>query len=117
MIEPVALADFFTAFFSAAMVILCGALYALLFAYSRIQGMPKLMLLAYFSYLGLVVSVFFLASAANLFSNNFWATIVGLMLLGYFFAPRAIWKLCVGTHSCEQGAPESFHDSDRSILL
>ena len=32
MIEPVALADFFVTFFSAAMVIMSGALYALLFA-------------------------------------------------------------------------------------
>jgi hypothetical protein len=117
VIEPVALADFFTVFFSAAMVILCGALYALLFAYSRIRNMPGLMWLAYLSYSALMISVFFLGDAANLFNSHFWTSIVALMLLGYLLAPRAIWKLCVGTHACEQEATDSFHSSERSTLL
>jgi hypothetical protein len=101
MIEPVALANFFTVFFSAAMVIMTGALYALLFAYSRIKGAPRLMPLAYLAYLGLFASVMTLANAANLFHNTFWSVIVGLMLLGYLVAPQAIWHLCVGTHAQE----------------
>ncbi|MDD4880143.1 MAG: hypothetical protein PHR30_04345 [Gallionellaceae bacterium] len=101
MIEPVALANFFTVFFSAAMVIMTGATYALLFAYSRVKGMPRMMLLAYLAYLGLFASVMTLADAANLFHNTFWTVIVGLMLLGYLVAPHAIWKLCVGTHALE----------------
>ena len=36
MIEPAELANFFTIFFSSAMVIMLGALYALLFAYSAL---------------------------------------------------------------------------------
>lgn len=98
MIEPVALKDFFLTFFSAAMVILTGALYALLFAYARVKHRPRLMPLAYLAYLGLVVSVMVLAYAANLFSSGFWVFIVVLMLVGYLFAPHAIWHLCVGTH-------------------
>lgn len=103
MIEPVALADFFTVFFSAAMVIMAGATYALLFAYARVRGMPGLMPAAYAAYAGLAVSVFFLADAANLLHSGLWTTIVALMLLGYLVAPHAIWKLCVGTHA---GEPE-----------
>lgn len=99
MIEPVAMANFFTVFFSAAMVIMTGALYALLFAYSRMKHSPRLMPLAYIAYLGLVVSVMTLANAANLFNNTFWTVIVGLMLVGYLVAPHAIWHLCVGTHA------------------
>jgi hypothetical protein len=106
MIEPVALADFFTVFFSAAMVIMTGAAYALLFAYARVRGLPGLMPLAYAAYASLVVSVWFLADAANLFNNGFWTFIVALMLVGYLVAPPAIWKLCVGTHA---GEPE--HDN------
>jgi hypothetical protein len=101
MIEPVALADFFITFFSAAMVILFGALYALLFAYSRVKGMPRLMLLAYAAYAGLFVSVMTLAGVASLFSTTFWSVIVLLMLAGYLLAPHAIWQLCVGTHADE----------------
>ena len=101
MIEPVALKDFFLTFFSAAMVIMTGGLYALLFAYSRLKHRPGLMLLAYTAYLGLFVSVLTLAFAANLFNSSFWTVIVLLMLVGYLLAPHAIWHLCVGTHRDE----------------
>ncbi|NWG40016.1 MAG: hypothetical protein HXY27_08670 [Hydrogenophilaceae bacterium] len=101
MIEPVALKDFFLTFFSAAMVIMTGALYALLFAYARVKHRPRLMPLAYLAYLGLFVSVVALAFAANLFSSGFWSFIVLLMLIGYLLAPHAIWHLCVGTHAHE----------------
>lgn len=101
MIEPVALKDFFLTFFSAAMVILTGGLYALLFAYSRVKNRPRLMPLAYTAYLGLVASVMALAYAANLFNTGFWTVIVLLMLIGYLLAPHAIWHLCVGTHRDE----------------
>jgi len=105
MIEPVHLANFFTVFFSAAMVIMTGALYALLFAYSRVKQMSRLMPLAYLAYLGLVVSTLTLAHAANLLHSPFWTAIVGLMLIGYLLAPHGIWKLCVGTHAAEHNTP------------
>jgi hypothetical protein len=101
MLEPVKLADFFIVFFSAASVILFGASYALLFAWSRVKSRPRLMMLAYAAYAGLVFSVITLALAANLFHNTFWTVIVFLMLAGYLLAPHAIWHLCVGTHADE----------------
>lgn len=101
MIEPVALKDFFLTFFSAAMVILTGGLYALLFAYSRVKSRPGLMPLAYASYIGLFISVLTLAYAANLLNHGFWVAIVILMLVGYLLAPHVIWHLCVGTHQDE----------------
>jgi uncharacterized membrane protein len=99
MIEPANLANFFTIFFSAAMVILLGALYALLFAYSRVRKAPGLMPLAYLCYAGLFAATLILAQAANLLSHPLWATVVVLMLFGYLLAPHAIWNLCVGTHA------------------
>jgi hypothetical protein len=102
MIEPVALKDFFITFFSAAMVIMSGGLYALLFAYARVKRRPALMPLAYIAYLGLFVSVLSLAFSANLFNSGFWTVIVLLMLIGYLLAPHAIWHLCVGTHRDEE---------------
>lgn len=108
MIEPVALADFFTVFFTAALVILCGGLYALLFAYARVKNVPRLMPLAYLSYGGLAVSALMLARAANLLDSPFWSGVVVLMLIGYLVAPHGIWHLCVGTHGEEDhDAPES----------
>ena len=98
MLEPVKLANFFIVFFSAASVILFGASYALLFAWSRMRSRPRLMLLAYAAYAGLVFSVITLAFAANLFNTGFWTFIVFLMLIGYLLAPHGVWHLCVGTH-------------------
>lgn len=98
MIEPVKLADFFITFFSAASVIIFGALYALLFAYSRMKNVPRIMPLAYAAYAALFVSVMVLANVANLFGSLFWQFIVFLMLVGYFLAPRFIFQLCVATH-------------------
>jgi uncharacterized membrane protein len=106
MLEPVKLDDFFIVFFSAAAVILFGASYALMFAWSRMKGLPRLMMLAYAAYAGLVISVITLALAANLFNTLFWSVIVGLMLIGYLLAPHFIWQLCVKTHADEaQPAP------------
>lgn len=103
MIEPANLANFFTIFFSSAMVIMLGALYALLFAFARIKGNARLMPLAYLSYAGLFASTLFLADAANLLRHPFWTVVVVFMLVGYLLAPHAIWHLCVGTHDLEHG--------------
>lgn len=107
MIEPVALKNFFLTFFSAAMVVVAGALYALLFAYARVRQRPRLMPLAYAAYLGLVVSALVLATVANLFATGFWTFIVVVMLVGYLLAPHAIWHLCIGTHAHERMGEES----------
>lgn len=106
MLQPVQLADFFTVFFSAALVIMFGALYALLFAYAKVKQMPRLIPLAYTAYLGLFTSVLVLARAAHL-SDPFWIAVVLLMLVGYLVAPQAIWRLCVATHVLEHAAEES----------
>ncbi len=105
MIEPASLDDFFTIFFASAMVILFGALYALLFAFSRVCRSSRLMPLAYGAYLGLFACTLMLAHAANLLGHPVWTVIVVLMLSGYLFAPHAVWHLCVGTHADEQEVP------------
>jgi hypothetical protein len=100
MIEPVKMADFFITFFSAAMIILSGALYALLFAWSRVHARPGLMPWAYASYAVLFVCVLVLMQAANM-NTPFWIAIGVLMLVGYLLAPHAIWHLCTATHATE----------------
>ena len=110
MIEPAQLGNFFTIFFASAMVIVLGALYALLFAFSRVRQYSRLMPLAYLAYAGLFVSTLSLAQAANLLKQPLWAAIVVFMLAGYLFAPHAIWHLCVGTHA-------SGHEDAKSLPI
>jgi len=117
MIEPVKIADFFVTFFSAATVIVFGALYALLFAYSRIKNVPRLMPLAYAAYAVLFAAVIVLANVAHLFGNLFWVCVVMLMLAGYLLAPHAIWHLCVGTHAAasDDAVVDNVHRSHPSL--
>jgi hypothetical protein len=96
MIEPVALKDFFIAFFSSALIILAGASYALLFAWSRINTHAGIKIAALASYAVLVVSVLELTRAAQF--QGYWLIISVAMVIGYFFAPIGIWHLCVKTH-------------------
>ncbi len=96
MLEPVALKDFFITFFSSALIIMAGASYALLFAWSKVKPRLSIKLSAYVSYLILLVSVYQLTLAANL--DGYWRIISYLMVIGYFFAPIAIWHLCKQTY-------------------
>jgi hypothetical protein len=106
LIEPVALADFFLSFFSAAMIILLGALYAGLFAWAKITSQYRFQLGAGFVYLALLLTVF-VFSRINHF-NGYWLTLSFLMIVGYGWMPYAIWRLCVATHN---GESEHSHHS------
>ncbi len=96
MIEPVALKDFFVTFYSSALIIMAGASYALLFTWSKVNSRLIIKLSAYLSYLVLLISVYQLSMAANLV--GYWQIISYVMVVGYFFAPIAIWHLCHKTH-------------------
>ncbi|MDP2902034.1 MAG: hypothetical protein Q8N96_02855 [Methylovulum sp.] len=97
MIEPVALKDFFITFFSAALIIMAGASYALLFAWSKVNPKTSIKLAAYSAYLVLAASVAELTQTAHF--SGYWLIISIMMLIGYFFAPIGIWHLCVKTHT------------------
>jgi hypothetical protein len=109
VIEPVELQDLLITVFAGAMVILCGGLYALLFACSRVYRAPRLMPLAYGAYVLLVVFVVLLAEATHL--TGFWQWLVYIMLVGYLLAPHGIWHLCEGTHRIELAGVEPPTDS------
>lgn len=96
MIEPVAMKDLLGAALAGAMVIVFGGAYALLFAYSKTQNIPRLMTAAYVSYFFLFVSTLMLTLFLNL--EGYWRIVVAVMVVGYLLAPHAIWHLCVGTH-------------------
>jgi len=97
LIEPVELQNLWLAACAGALVILSGALYALLFAWSRVHCKPRLMPVAYSAYGLLVLFVAILAETLHL--GEFWQIIVAILLVGYLLAPHGIWHLCVGTHS------------------
>lgn len=99
MIEPVAMQDFFITFFSSALIILAGAGYALLFAWSKFNRYWGIKWGAYLCYGILVLAVMALTQAANF--SGIWLSLSVLMTLGYFFAPKGIWALCVKTHDAE----------------
>ena len=106
MLEPVALKDFFITFFSSALIIMAGASYALLFAWSKVNSNSRIKMAAFVSYLVLLVSVAELTRAANF--SGYWLMISIAMVVGYFFAPIGIWHLCVKTHED--------HDAPTKIL-
>ena len=96
MIEPVELKDFFITFFSAALIIMAGASYALLFAWSKVNSNRRIKISSYVAYSVLLVAVYRLSLATHL--TGHWQIISYLMVIGYFFAPIGIWYLCKKTH-------------------
>ena len=96
MIEPVDLDKFFIAFFSAAMIILMGACYAIFFTLHKLSQKQMYYLLAYLCYGLLAASVALLSDALHL--KSYWQIVVWVMLFGYLLAPHGIWHLCRGTH-------------------
>lgn len=100
LLEPAALPDFFTAFFSAAVVILAGAGYALLYAWGKIKNDRRFLAGAAASYAVLAAAVAALSAALHL--QGYWHLLTTLMLAGYLLAPPTVWRLCIGTHDLEQ---------------
>lgn len=97
LVEPVALSDFFLSFFSAAMIILTGALYAGLFAWAKISRNPRFYWAAGTSYIALLASVGEYSLTNNL--TGYWLVLSSLMVIGYAYMPFFIWRLCAATHS------------------
>jgi hypothetical protein len=99
MVEPVVAQHILLAAMAGAMVVLFGAVYATLFAWSRIKKNPRFMIGAYLAYSVFVAFAAIMAYTLNL--TGFWYLIVAVMLIGYLLAPHGIWHLCVGTHKAE----------------
>ena len=102
MSEPLALNNLFLGTLSGAAVVLTGAFYALFFALGKVQKNSAFIVAALASYVLLVIAVFALARALQF--SGFWMFVAAAMLIGYFLAPRAIWRLCIGTHGEHQNS-------------
>ena len=81
---------------SAAAVVLCAAGYALLLALGRARNLAFLRHFALLAYAGVVLAAVGLCWALRL--QGLWLVLIAVVLVGYFFAPRAIWRLSVATH-------------------
>ncbi len=99
MIEPVATQDLMAAAIAGALIVLFGALYALFFALARLQDNKKYLITAYAAYAVLVLAVVVLMRTLNM--TGFWQLVAAVMIVGYFVAPRFVWRLCVSTHDSE----------------
>ena len=97
--EAISLQEIFFSTLSGAAIVLFGAFYSLFFALGRLNDNRTLLIAAFASYLVLAAAVVMLIRALHL--DGFWLLVTGVMLVGYFFAPRAIWNLCVATHDNE----------------
>jgi len=95
-VQPVEVADFMTAVVTGALVVLMGALYAVLFAFGRLWNKTFLLVVAYACFLCLAASVLIFSQALHL--EGTWQAITVALLVGYLAAPHAIWRLSVGTH-------------------
>ena len=89
--------------FSAAALVLCAAGYAILLALGRARGLAVLRRVALLAYAGVVLAAVALCWALRL--QGLWLVLVAILLIGHFFAPRAVWRLSVATHQ-EESADE-----------
>lgn len=105
MIQPVDLQDFLLTFFVSAGIILSGACYALFYAWGQLRHAPRFRNWALLAYAVLATCVLILMHTAHL--DGAWSTLTLLMLVGYFAAPRAIFRLCHVTHLDEHASPAS----------
>lgn len=87
-------------------IILFGAGYAILHALSRLSGSARLAGVSLLSYAALAGCVAGLTVLLNLWGA--WLVLIVLMLLGYFAAPRFIWRLSEEVHEADQ-TPEGAH--------
>jgi len=81
---------------SGALVVLSGALYALLFTLGKLGRSKPLLQTAFLAYAVLFLSSLVLAHV--LLFSGWWVVVIIVMLIGYWLAPQAIWQLCVGMH-------------------
>lgn len=93
-------ANMLTGALAGAMVVICGALYALFLAFARLRASRTFARLSVAAYVVLVVCALLLSSSLGL--SPIWYVVVAVMLAGYWLAPRAIWHLTEATHAPEE---------------
>ena len=93
--DPLQAQEIMLATLAGGLIVMFGALYAMLFALARLRH-PSLLSFAYTAYALFAVCAVVLAHALHL--EGQWVLLILVMLVGYLLAPHGIWHLCVGTH-------------------
>jgi hypothetical protein len=99
MIDPVDVQQIATAAILAGAIVFFGAAYAVFYALAMLGHNKHFLQAAYGGYLSLFVSTVALAVILQL--TGWWLTLVVSLLVGYFVAPRFIWRLSVAVHESE----------------
>jgi hypothetical protein len=103
--EALGLREIFFSTMAGGAIVLMGALYSLFFALARLHSSRAFSLASFGAYGLLAIAVYVLINSLAL--SGFWLLVSAVMLIGYFFLPRAIWQLCVGTHAGEAAITDS----------
>ena len=80
-------------------------------AYARLGHRPAFRRGAILAYAVLAGCVLILMRTAHL--DGYWATLTLVMLIGYFAAPRAIFRLCHVTHAGGPVIPHSINNKEK----
>lgn len=99
MIEPVDVQQIATAAILAGAIVFFGAGYAIFFALGRLNPHRPFIGVAHASYLALFGATIALAAVLQL--SGWWSLLVGVLLIGYFIAPRFIWHLSIAVHESD----------------
>ena len=97
MVDPVDVQQIALAAILSGAIIFFGAAYGIFYALSRLNHKAQFMRYAYAFYGGLAVATLSLIEVLNL--TGWWLTLVATLLVGYFIAPRFIWRLSEDVHS------------------
>lgn len=103
MDQAIGLQSLFLGTMAGAAIVLLGAFYALFFALGRMHESPAYGVASLASFVLLAGAVYVLVHSLAL--DGIWIAVVVVMLAGYYVLPRAIWRLCVGTHG--RAAPDA----------
>ena len=97
MIDPVEVQQIALAAILSGAIIFFGAAYAIFYALSRLNNKTQFMRYAIAFYGGLALSTVGLANVLHL--TGWWLILVVTLLVGYFIAPRFIWRLSEDVHN------------------
>lgn len=88
-------------------IVFFGAVYAIFYAFAMLNHSAPLLRVAYVGYLSLLGATIALAVVLQL--TGWWMTVVVCILVGYFVAPRFIWRLSVAVHEPPESEPADEH--------
>lgn len=119
MVDPVDVKQIATAALTSGAIVFFGAMYSIFYALAQLRGRIDFMLMAHLSYAVLASSTIFLAFTLSF--TGVWLVLAVTLLVGYFIAPRFIWKLSVAVHEPDQAsahaAPStSDHTNKRDLI-